>query len=205
MRVTMERFIWIESWVIMNISLAFKRLKREIKILFLLSKDFQLLFVKTSFLAPRSMIPDTVFHEFSGWNPQETHRFRSEPAGKCQEFDVGIWWPYPACSGRNRTNPVTGFVHRNTASTFRWFPVFSCRIRPVLLDLSSMWGEIRWQVCNLEHNGTIDCNTSTSSSSTWINVNEWSEDIYGVGKPIKMLWFDHMYLYLINVMKKCVV
>ena len=41
----------------------------------------------------------------------------------------------PACSGRNRINPVTGSVSRNTASTFRRFPVFSCRIRPVLLDL----------------------------------------------------------------------
>jgi hypothetical protein len=34
-----------------------------------------------------------------------------------------------------RTNPVTGSVSRNTASTFRRFPVFSCGIRPVLLDL----------------------------------------------------------------------
>ncbi len=26
----------------------------------------------------------------SGENPQETRRFRQEPAGKCQEFDGGI-------------------------------------------------------------------------------------------------------------------
>ena len=38
--------------------------------------------------------------------------------------------------------------------------------RADMIASSSILGEIRWQVCNLEHNGKIDCNTSISSFST---------------------------------------
>jgi len=31
----------------------------------------------------------------SGEKPQESRRFRQEPAGKCQEFDAGIRESYP--------------------------------------------------------------------------------------------------------------
>jgi hypothetical protein len=81
-------------------------------------------------LVPRSMIPDAVFHEFPGWNPQENAR------NWTQESSDRIWLPIlpGSCVFRAKPNKSD---HRNTASTFRRFPLFSCGIWPILLDLGS--------------------------------------------------------------------
>ena len=91
----------------------------------------------------RSMIPEAVFRESPAKNPQETERFWPQPAGKCQAFETrnpvgvsGCWyWQAPVGSGRNWRNPLTGSVHGNLHSIFRWFPVPSFRIRSVFFDL----------------------------------------------------------------------
>ena len=77
-------------------------------------------------------------HTVSGRNLPENARNSMEKSG-CRFCQV------PACSRRNRRNPVTGSIHRNTASTFRRFPVFSSGIRPVLLDLGRL---IAWPSSN---------------------------------------------------------
>ena len=79
----------------------------------------------------------------TGRKEQEKTPFPAGKQRKSTEYGSSIpvsvsgcrFWQVPVDSGRNRINPDTGTVYRNTASVFRRFPVFSCGIQPVFLDL----------------------------------------------------------------------